>query len=246
MTPILLALAAFQTAAGPPADPRHRACLDLVRADPTAAAASAEGWRGQSGAAEAGHCLGLALVALERWSEAAAAFERAAGEASAGEVRPADLQVQAANAWLAAGEPRRAVAAIDAALAAGDLADELRGEAHLDRARALVALGDGAGARRDLDRALELVAADPFAWYMSAALARREQDLPRARRDIARAVELAPAHPEILLFAGTLAGLAGDMAEAERLYRRVAEAAPDSEAGRAARDSLATLREVEE
>ena len=38
---------------------------------------------------------------------------------------------------------------------------------------------------------------------------------------------------------------AGDMGEAERLYRRVLEVAPESEAGRAARASLDTLREVE-
>jgi hypothetical protein len=35
------------------------------------------------------------------------------------------------------------------------------------------------------------------------------------------------------------------MAEAERLYRRVAESSPETEAGRAAAASLATLREVE-
>jgi hypothetical protein len=35
------------------------------------------------------------------------------------------------------------------------------------------------------------------------------------------------------------------MEEAERLYRQVAQTAPDSDAGRQARDSLATMHEVE-
>ena len=135
--------------------------------------------------------------------------------------------------------------AFDAALATPNLTDALRGEVHLDRARARVAQDDVAAARAEIDRALQLVPADPFAWYLSAALARRQNDLARAGTDIARARQLAPDNPDVLLLAGTLAGLAGNMAEAERLYRQVAEGAPDSDAGRAARDSLATLREVE-
>jgi hypothetical protein len=48
-----------------------------------------------------------------------------------------------------------------------------------------------------------------------------------------------------LLLAGTIAGQAGDMAEAERIYRQVAQAAPNSEAGRAAQQSLATIPQTE-
>jgi hypothetical protein len=48
-----------------------------------------------------------------------------------------------------------------------------------------------------------------------------------------------------MLLAGTLAGLGGNMAEAERLYRQVVQSAPNSDAGRQAQASLATMREVE-
>lgn len=247
MIPILLALAAAQTP--PPeanADSRFRSCTALVRTAPDRAIEFASGWQVQGGGIDARQCLGLAYVALERWQEAAAMYEQAARDAQlAQDSRIADLWVQAGNAWLAAGEPAQAIAALDAALATDNLTPELRGEAHLDRARALVQRDDVAGARRDLDRALELVAADPMAWYLSAALARRENNLTRARADIARALQLAPDNPDVTLLAGTLAGLAGDMAEAERLYRLVAERAPDSEAGRTARASLETVREVE-
>lgn len=234
----------------PPADAgaeaRYRSCTEQVRGNAEAAIETANAWRGEGGGLHARQCLGLALVALERWEPAATAFEQAAREAEAAQdPRRADFWVQSGNAWVAAGQPQRALLAFDAALLTPSLTDALRGEVHLDRGRAMVAMGNGAAARTEIDRALQLVPADPFAWYLSAALARRDSNLARAATDIARARELAPDNPDILLLAGTLAGLGGNMEEAERLYRRVVELAPDSEPGRAARDSLATAREIE-
>lgn len=253
MTPFLIAIA-LQGAA-PAAQPsaedaveleRYAACADLVQADAERAIETASAWRVDGGGLHARQCLGLAYVALERWAPAATTYEQAAREAeAANDSRRADFHVQAGNAWIAAGEPTRAVQSLDAALAAPHLTDELRGEVHLDRARALVALGNAEGARTDLNEGLRLVPSDPFGWYLSAALARRQGDAARARSDIARALDMAADNPDIALLAGTIAGEAGDMAEAERLYRRVAEGAPDTEAGRAARASLETLREVE-
>ena len=246
-----MAMAATQgpAQAGPqePPETRYRRCVEQVRANPNFAIETANAWLLQGGSLYARQCLGLAYVALERWEAAATVYEQAATEvpSAQGSLR-ADLFVQAGNAWIAAGQPTKAVLALDQALTSSALNDELRGEIHLDRARALVALSDPAGARRDLDRALQLVPADPFGWYLSAALARRENNLTRARADISRALELVPANPDFQLLAGTLAGLAGDLQEAERLYRRVTEMAPESEAGRAAAASLATLREVEQ
>lgn len=256
MIPILLAFAAVQAvppSSSPPAPAadaarqgRTRECAQLVRTDPQRAVDFAYAWHGQGGGIDARQCLGLAYVAQERWAPAADVYEQAARDAAAAaDARAGDFWAQAGNAWLAAGEAARAIRALDAALVAPGLADAMRGEVHIDRARALVSLDDAAGARTDLDRALQLVPDDPFGWYLSAALARRGGDLARARTDIARAQQLAPDEPDIVLLAGTLAGLAGNMAEAERLYRRVVALAPDSDAGRAARASLDTLREVE-
>jgi tetratricopeptide (TPR) repeat protein len=229
-----------------PLEARYRACTDQVRAHPEAAVEAANAWRQQGGGLAARQCLGLALVALERWAPAATAFEQAAREAeAASDPRRTDFWVQAANAWLAGGDGGHAMADFDAALLTPNLSDQLRGEVHLDRGRAQVALGNLAAARTEIDHALQLVPADPFAWYLSAALARRENNLARAGTDIARARQLAPDSPEIMLLAGTIAGLGGNMAEAERLYRLVAQTAPDSDAGRQAQASLATMHEVE-
>lgn len=221
-------------------------CQAAVRANPEAALASANRWRANGGGLHARQCVGLAYVALERWALAAATFEQAAQEADrASDARGADFWVQAGNAKLAGGDPAGALTIFDTALRSRHLTPELRGEVHLDRARALVALDRLADARGDFDQAIALVPADPMVWYLSAALARRQRDPARARTDIARAREIARDNPDILLLAGTIAGEAGDMEEAERLYRQVADRFPNSDSARAARASLATLREVE-
>jgi len=250
----MILLAAAFALAQPPQPPAPRPetdegraaeCQRAVRRNPQAALDAANRWRASGGRLHARQCIGLAYVALEQWPLAAATFEQAAQEAERnGDARTSDFWVQAGNAWLAGGERARALTAFDIALRSTHLTGALRGEVHLDKARVLVAENRLADARAELDRALALVAADAMAWYLSAALARRQKDLPRARADIARARQLARDNPDVLLLAGTIAGEAGDMAEAERIYRQVAEGAPNTPAGRAARESLATLREV--
>lgn len=233
MIAALLALAVAQGAINP------AGCAALSRSDPAAAEAAAHRWRVDGGGHEAEACLGLALSGQERWREAAETFEAAARAAgAAGDVSAPDLWAQAGNGWLAADEPTRAMQAFEAALAPGTLAPELAGEIHLDRARALVALGNDSAARTEIDRGLELVPADPFGWYLSAALARRAGDSGRASADIARALALAETDADIQLLAGTIAGERGDMDEARARYARAGALAPGSDAGRAARAAL--------
>ena len=254
MSPILIAFGLAQAAATPPAaaappqtleQSRFRSCVELTRVAPERAVETANAWRVEGGGLDARQCLGLAYVELGRWRAAATVYEQAAREAeTAQDARRTMFWVQSGNAWLAADEGTKAIQAFDAALAYPQLGDELRGEVHLDRARALVALANPEGARADIDRALQLVPADPMAWYLSAALAARQDNLTRAAADIARARALAATDPDILLLAGTIAGLQGNGAEAERLYRQVAAAAPDSDAGRRAAAALGTARDA--
>jgi tetratricopeptide (TPR) repeat protein len=253
VSPILIAFGLVQAAATPPTpaapaqtleQSRFRSCVELTRVAPERAVETANAWRVDGGGLDARQCLGLAYVELGRWRAAATVYEQAAREAeTAQDGRRTTFWVQSGNAWLAADEGTKAIQAFDAALANAQLSDELRGEVHLDRARALVALSNPNGARTDIDRALQLVPADPMAWYLSAALAARQDNLTRAAADIARARTLAANDPDILLLAGTIAGLQGNGAEAERLYRQVAAAAPNSDAGRRAAAALGTARE---
>jgi tetratricopeptide (TPR) repeat protein len=238
------------TAAAPQSDnDRLHACLALVRSAPQQAASEAQAWVDERGPGRlsARRCLGLAFAAQEQWAAAATVYDQAAQDAeAANDPGRAGFRAQAGNAWLAAGEPQRALQALDAALTTAGLAPAQRGQALLDRARAQVALGRTTQARADIDSALQLLPNDGFAWYLSAALARRGNDLVRAASDIARARQFSPDDPDILLLAGTILGQAGNMNEAYTLYRRVVELAPDSEAGRQAAASLATVREIEE
>jgi tetratricopeptide (TPR) repeat protein len=147
--------------------------------------------------------------------------------------------VEAGNARLAAGDAAAARKAFDSALATRLLASKLEGEVHLDLARAAVALNDNGAARTHIDKGLALVPEDPFGWYLSAALARRQNDVARAREDIAKAVSLAPDDSAILLEAGNIAGLSGERDAALGLYDRARRAAPNSEAGKAAQSAIA-------
>jgi tetratricopeptide (TPR) repeat protein len=243
----LLALAAAPQVAGPvdSADNRYKACIAQVRTAPQQAVEKAEAWLRAGGGIRAGQCLGLAYSAVERWPDAALAFEAAAREANAKQDRRrGDLWVQSGNSWLAAGEAAKARIAFDSALATNLLTDELKGEVYVDRSRAAAALGDKDSARTDLDKGLELVPGDPFAWYLSAALARQEGNLPKAQEHIAKAVSLAPDDAAILLEAGNIAGASGEIEAAKGLYARAVRRAPESEAGRAARAALAANGEA--
>ena len=242
MIPSLLALAAAQAAAAPMTDQAaYRECATMTQADPAKALELAGRWLALSGGIHAYQCRGLAYVTLERWASAAADFDAAAVQAqTANDPRRADLWAKAGNAWLAADDAAKARKAFDAALAA-DLANPaLRGQIHLDRARAGVALGDLPGARADIDKGLQLAPAEALGWYLSSALAQRQNDLSRAQADIAKAVELAPQDADILLQAANVAGLSGDVEAAKALLARAASAAPDSPAGRAALAALTT------
>ena len=240
MSLVLLALVAAP--AGPVDTPqnRYRDCLALTRTAPARAVGQAQAWLGSGGGIDAAQCLGLAWAAQEKWPEAAAAFDAAARDAeSRQDRRRGDLLVEAGNAWLAAGDPARAVRALEAALATGLLAPQLEGEAHLDLGRAAVALNDPGGARVHIDKGLALVPGDAFGWYLSAALARRQSDLPLAREHIAKAASRAPDDAAILLEAGNIAGASGEKDAALGLWARAARVAPESEAGKAAKAALA-------
>ncbi|MFM9977739.1 MAG: hypothetical protein ACKVOP_06805, partial [Sphingomonadaceae bacterium] len=188
MIPALLLLAT-EPATIAPQQARFEACAALAEADPPRALDEAAAWRIAGGGVLARQCAGLAYVAQKRWAPAATAFEQAARDAeSRQDTRATVLWVQAGNAALAGGDAAAARRFLNAALARGALTGEQLGEAHLDRGRANAALGDLKAARADLDLALKHVPADPLGWLLSATLARRMNDLPRAQTDIAEAL----------------------------------------------------------
>ena len=219
---------------------RFQACVALIRTDAAAAVDQADEWAKRSNNVPSRHCLGLAFVGAERWGPAAATFEQAASEAQLqGDGRAALLWSQAGNAAIAADDPAKGRTFLDRALALPSLSPTMQGEAWLDRGRADVALNDPKQARADLDKGLALVPQDPFAWLLSATLARRDKDLPRAAKDIAEAVKRAPDDPSVALEEGNIAGAAGQTDAARRAWTRAAQLAPGEPEGKAAAAALA-------
>jgi tetratricopeptide (TPR) repeat protein len=219
---------------------RFQACTTLARTEPARAVTEAEAWSETSKSVLSRHCLGLAYSAADRWTPAIAAFEQAAAQAEAErDARAAPLWSQAGNAALAADDPKRAITLLDKALATPSLPTLVAGEAWVDRARADFALNDMAGTRADLDRGLKLVPQDPFPWLLSATLARKQNDLPRAEADIAEAVRLAGDDPAVELEAGNIAAATGKHDLARQAWTRAAQRDPTSPEGKAASAALA-------
>ena len=221
---------------------RFDACKFLAESDPPRALAEAGAWRIAGAGVLARQCEGLAYVTQKRWMPAAAAFEAAAREADTkADGRAAVLWVQAGNAALAGNDPANASRYFDAALARGQMTGEALGEAHLDRARARAALGDMNGARSDLDLATRHVPADPLGWLLSATLARKMNELPRAQRDIEEAAKRSPDDASVALEAGNIAVLSGRDDAARTAWEAAIALAPQSAAAKSATESLARL-----
>lgn len=244
---ILIVLLAAAQAAPPSASAgpvdaqgdRFARCVALTQSDPAAARAEAGRWRISGGRYFARQCAGLAFAADKNWPSAAAEFEEAAREAQvAKDTRSANYWAQAGNAWLASGQPAKARVALDSALASGSLTGLPLGEAQLDHARALVAAGELDAARGDLDLALTTAGDDPLAWLLSATLARRMDNLPRAKSDIAQALKRSADDASVQLEAGNIAAASGDEAAAREAWGTAARLAPTSDVGRNAVTAL--------
>ena len=239
---MILFLLAAEAASVSPQQARFEACATLAETDPTRALDEASNWRLAGGGVLARQCEGLAYVTQKRWLPATVAFEAAAREADVkADGRAAILWVQAGNAALAGNDPAKAVTYFDGALARGQLTGEALGEAHLDRARARAALGNLKGARADLDLATKNVPADPLGWLLSATLARKMGDLPRAQNDIAEAANRSPDDASVALEAGNIAILSGRDDAARTAWEATIKLSPNSPSAKSATESLARL-----
>ena len=260
--PLLLLAAApafAQQAAGPPQptgapkqeapaayDPaldskRYDGCIRAIEADARKVEQFAVEWQALGGGLPARHCLALAQLHQGNNVAAAQTLMKAAMAAETQKSpMAADFWAQAGNAAILGGDIRGAIAHFSSGIiAAGEFAPQRTANLLVDRARAQAELKELKAARSDLDQALKLTQTEPDAWLLSAALARRENDLPRARADIARAAALAPTDGDILFEQGNIAGASGDTAAARSHWQQVEKLAPNSDAATLARNALA-------
>lgn len=230
---------------GPIDEERGRRCQALIATDANAAIAEANEWRTQGGLWLAQRCLGMALSAQGQFAMAADAFDAAVADAAGDAAAMARLRVQAANAALAAGDAVRAKTALDAAIATAFLTGSELSFAHVDRARVMMALADPAAARTDLDAATAAGPQNSDAWLLSATLARRMGDLPRANSDIMTALQLADRDAAIVLESGNIAAAMGDFTAARARWERATDLGEGQPAGTAAAAHLAALDAAE-
>lgn len=223
-------------------------CLRQAASEPEAALNTAQAWREQAAndleMAQSAHCLGLALVSLNRFTEAKQAFELASGEAPAENLAySARLAAMAGNAAMAAGDAEAALPLLDIAggkaEAAGDL--PLKAGLRVDLARVLVKLDRPEDAAAALKEAREADGDNAQAWLLSATLSRRMDQLADAQAQIERAALLAPRDPAVGLEAGVIAALAGRNNDARGSFESVIAVAPESPLAERARDYLAQL-----
>lgn len=240
----LFALLLAATPAGPPVPSaaKFETCVKQSDTDPAGAIATATAWQKAGGDVPAGQCLGIAYAAAGAWTSAEKAFAETATLAEARhDGRAANLWVSAGNAALAGNDIGSAKEALSNALDVPSMPDAMRGEVYLDRARAGVASGDLPAARSDMEQALKLVPGDPMAWLLSATLARRMNDVPRATADIKEAENRAPGVADILFEDGNIAATAGDMKAARIAWARAKQADPGGDTGaEATRELVAT------
>ncbi len=230
-----------------PDQDRLTACIAKAARDPQAALADARSWAAEGRDAgqnvRANHCLGLILSNAGDFEGAQAAFAQGvAGIPKEQEVAAVPLMAMAGNAALAGGKPEEALRWFDRAVAVKGYADNAAlGAVQADRSRALVALGRLAEAGGALDEVHRLAPEDAEGWLLSATLARRNGDLPRAQRDIEIAAKYAPRDPRIGLEAGVIAVLDGRDEAARKSWTSVISADPDGEAGKVAKSYLEQL-----
>lgn len=223
---------------------RFALCMAKSAKDPSLGIAEVHGWMAELKTPEEkvrpNQCLGMLQTQLGQFDEAEDAFAAAiAGIPAPQAVSAVPIMAMAGNAALAGGHPDRALDWFDKALAVPGYDDKVAlGGIQSDRSRALVALGRNAEALSALQEVHRLTPEDADGWLLSATLARRDNDLPRAQRDIEVAARLAPLDPAIGVEAGVIAVLDRRDDAARRSWESVIKAAPDSDEAKVAKGYL--------
>jgi tetratricopeptide (TPR) repeat protein len=199
-------------------------CMELARADAEAALALARTWAGPS----ARHCEAVALMGLQRYSEAAARFRHLAMEGEA-RLKP-DMLAQAGQAFMLDNQPEEAEAVLGEALALRPDDAALL----IDRGVALAEQFRYAAAVQDFDAALARTPNNADALLFRAAALRKLDRLKRAMKDVEAALVIRPRSPDGLLERGILKRLTGDRYGARADWQAILTDWPDSVAAEAA------------
>lgn len=213
---------------------RYQQCVAMVKANAQGAYNQALAWHSAGGGGGAEHCQALALMQLQRYTEAAPLLDTLGQDKSLQNSFRAQLLDQAGNAWLLAEDAGRADVSFSNALlySPGDV------EILADRARARAMRKDWNGADADLTAALirDANRADLLVLRASARhAAGRKAD---ARRDIDTALSIFPNYGDALVERGAMKYEDGDVKGAHTDWQQVVKAAPRSRAAALAGEYL--------
>lgn len=172
-----------------PADQRYQNCIALIDDDPARAYEEGMAWAAEGQALNAYRCAAMALIAQQRYEEAA---RRLSSLATA--VNPADTSLraelfsQAGNTWLLARDPAQARSAFTRAIVTMAPGAAQLPDLYIDRARAYALEGDFRLAEEDLSRALDQRANDPLALRLRASARMNQNAFQLAEADAIQAL----------------------------------------------------------
>lgn len=215
----------------------YRRCMELTRTKPDDAWETALAWQSLGGGEAARHCGAVALIALQKYEEAAARLEALAQDSRRDETIRAGMLAQAGQAWLLAHRSERAYGAVTAALKLLPADPDLL----IDRAAILAETQRYTEALADLDAAVAAAPTRADALTFRATAHRLLEDHARARADVDAALKIDPHLPDALVERGILNRLAGDAAAARRDWMEVLRLSPEGPAADTARANIERL-----
>jgi tetratricopeptide (TPR) repeat protein len=219
---------------------QYAACMVLARERPQDAYDSSGTWLAQGGGAPAEHCRAVALIGLNRFTEAAQLLQSTAAKLAGTDrsrMLAARLYDQAGQTWLMENDAAQAIAASNAAL---ELAPE-DPDLLVDRAMALGAAERWWDAIDDLNRANELAPKRADILVLRASAYRYVGSPEMAMADVTQALTLDPDNAEGLLERGILEAQANNKDAARADWLEAVRLAPGTPTAEAAQGHLEQL-----
>jgi len=230
--PLMAATAATQNFPG--GGDRYQQCVSAAKTDAQGAYNQGLAWHSSGGGAAAQHCEALALMQLQRYTEAGPLLDALGQDKSLQNSMRAQLFDQAGNAWLLAEDAGRADVSFSNALlySSGDV------EILADRARARAMRKDWNGADADLTAALIRDADRADLLVLRASARHAAGRKAEARKDIDAALGIFPNYGDALVERGAMKYEDGDARGAQADWQLVVKSAPNSRAAALAGEYL--------
>ncbi|WP_417810445.1 tetratricopeptide repeat protein [Thalassospira alkalitolerans] len=213
---------------------QYQACLKLARLKPEDGFESAIAWRDMGGGEPAKHCVAVALIALEKYEEAATRLNALADESTSPQPVIAGLLAQAGQSWMMAGNLEFAWRDQTRALKIVQNDPTL----WVDRAMVLGMAGQYWDSIDDLNAALDIDPDNVEALIYRGTAWRMLETYDLAMSDIEHALELSPRNVQALFERANLHRINKDKDLARRDYLTVIENSNGTPVADAARANI--------